>query len=473
MQSDTIELREDRSRRNSLPGDSGRSGSNAEKISERLIYDEVRESSCGHIPFMFTVFAMLLWGGVLYAFVIYQCRDFDWFPAHLPFAAKWDAFTSKEKERNAFVAIAVLLILTIFSIFEIIAWVVATRIAVDKRGIKKLRRWGGDCFLVEWANVRSWWVESYKKSRFETVTRLVVKFKSKEKPFVLEEAPYQMALIAELSAFVPMRRLRCTDSGAADTKVKELSEVEPMRHISSTDSGAADTKVKELSEVESMRRSRDISAMDQPCRIPPDQLTYAGFRWVERPCGYRVDFPFPDRMPHQALGLWLSLGTFVPLIVGVILSATGHPLGELFTSVMFIPLVIGGPYSVAGLIDNAKRRSAFNRCIACLDIGPEFLTVEYRDGRKQEWRRTAIHSVIEKDLLIGDEGNYQYYTSVNLCFHDFSSFHVWGRETRDDFPFFREKFWHTTIRAEVGWLSSTLRQALELPATDKPIKFNG
>jgi hypothetical protein len=451
-----------------MPGASGRSGSNAVKICERLIYDGRTEANCSYIPFTFTVFAVLLWGALIYTFVIYQCRDLDCFSHHLPFLPDWDASTSKEKERSTFFAIAVLLIFTIFSIFEIIGWLCATRIAVDKRGIKKLRRLEEDYFFVEWANVRSWWVESYKKSRFETVTRLVVKFKSKEKPFVLEEAPYQTALIAELSAFVPMLRLRGTDSGAADTKVKELSEVEPMRRLRGTDSGAADTKVKELSEVEPMRRSRDISAMDQPCRIPPDQLTFVGFRWVERPCGYRVDFPLPDRMPHHALGLWLCLGTFVPLIVGVILYATGHLLGEQLLAVMSFLLLLGVPLSVVSLIDNEQRRSAFNQCIACLDIGREFLTVEYRDGRKQKWRRDAIHSVIEKDIVTGDEGNYQRYYSVSLCFHDCSSFHVWGRETRDF-----GKFSDTDIRAQVGWLSSTLRQALELPVTDKPIKFNG
>ena len=316
----------------------------------------------------------------------------------------------------------------IFLIFGLLIRAGETRIAVDERGIKKLRSWGGDCFLIEWANVRSWWVESYEKTSYVTVTRLVVELASTEKPFVVEDARYQTAVVAELSAVVPMRR------------------------------------------------SRDVSAMDQACMTPPDTLTHSGFRWVEGSGGYRLDFPLPDRQPHHAVTLWLCLGTLGAALVLGILVATENPFGDRFTLGIWGLLAVGGLFSVMCLLDDAQRRSAFNRCIACLDIGPEFVTVEDRAGREQKWRRAAIHSVRVDRHITGDSepGNSQVFYEVMLCFHDGSSLSVWGRVTRDDFPFFREtEFSETNIRAAVAWLSTTLRQVLGLPATNEAVKFNG
>lgn len=316
----------------------------------------------------------------------------------------------------------------IFLILGLLLQGTATRLAADERGIKKLRSWRGDCFLIEWADIRSWWVESYQKATYETGIRLVVELASTEKLFVVEDACWQTAVVAELSAVVPMRR------------------------------------------------SRDVSVMGQACMTPPDTRTHAGFRWVEGAEGYRLDFPLPDRQPHYAVTLWLCLGTLAAASVWGMLVATGNPFGDRFTLLIRTLLAVSGLFSVMCLLDDAQRRSAFNRCIACLEIGPEFVTVEDRAGREQKWRRAAIHSVKVDCHITGDSepGNAQVFYEVMLCFHDGSSLSVWGRGTRDDFPFFREtEFSETNIRAAVAWLSTTLRQVLGLRATNEAVKFNG
>jgi hypothetical protein len=215
----------------------------------RIIYDERR----GETAMAFLV-AGLAWGGMLAVSAIAFLQDFLGIPPeHLVVPeASAELWAALWKAAGLGGGISL--------IFGLLGEGIATRIAVDERGIKKLRRWGGDCFLIEWANVRSWWVESYEKTSYVTVTRLVVELAPTEKPFVVEDARYQTAVVAELSAVVPMRR------------------------------------------------SRDVSAMDHACMTPPDTLTqHAGFRWVEGSGGYRLDFPIPDWQPRHAVTLWLFL----------------------------------------------------------------------------------------------------------------------------------------------------------------------
>ena len=89
---------------------------------------------------------------------------------------------------------------------------VVTRIVADEHGIKKLHSRSGGGYLFQWADVRSWWVESFEEASYDTDgqggmvtrTRLVVDLKSSEKPLVVEHS-WQTAVVAELSAIVPMR----------------------------------------------------------------------------------------------------------------------------------------------------------------------------------------------------------------------------------------------------------------------------
>ena len=110
----------------------------------------------------------------------------------------------------------------IFLVVGLLLRAAVTRIAADEYGVKQLRGWGGDRFCFRWADVRSWRVESYEEADYDmdgqggmvTRTRLVVELESTEKPFVVEHA-WQTAVVAELSAVVPMRRSQDAEPGAA------------------------------------------------------------------------------------------------------------------------------------------------------------------------------------------------------------------------------------------------------------------
>lgn len=101
----------------------------------------------------------------------------------------------------------------VFLILGLLRRAVATRIIADDSGIAFLRAWGVDRSLFQWADVRSWRVESYQEGSYDTdgqggiitLTRLVVELKSTVEPLVMEHA-WQGAIAAELSAVVPMRR---------------------------------------------------------------------------------------------------------------------------------------------------------------------------------------------------------------------------------------------------------------------------
>ena len=108
----------------------------------------------------------------------------------------------------------------IFLIFGLLLRAVVTRIAADEHGIKKLHSRSGGCYLFQWADVRSWRVESFEEASYDTDgqggmvtrTRLVVELESAEKPLVVEHA-WQTAVVAELSAIVPMRRRQDAEIG--------------------------------------------------------------------------------------------------------------------------------------------------------------------------------------------------------------------------------------------------------------------
>ncbi len=101
----------------------------------------------------------------------------------------------------------------IFLIFGLLLRASVTRIAADEDGIKKLGGRGGGCYLFQWADVRSWRVESFEEASYDmdgqggmvTRTRLVVELESVEKPIVVEQKS-QSAIVKELGAIVPMRR---------------------------------------------------------------------------------------------------------------------------------------------------------------------------------------------------------------------------------------------------------------------------
>ena len=378
----------------------------------RIIYDERRENDkCFLVAGLAFLVAGMTWGGPHALSALASLHEVMGVPPqHRVVPEKWAKFWAPGRQAAGTVG-------GIFLILGLSHRAVATRIAVDERGIKKLRSWGGDCFLIEWANVRSWCVESYEKARYETGTRLVVELASTENPFVMEDARYRTAVVAELSAVVPEGY------------------------------------------------SRDVSAKDQACMTPPDTLTHSGFSWVESAEGYRLDFPpFLDRQPHDTLTLRMCLGTLAAAIVLGILVANGNPFGDRFTKISLIPFLYAFLFSVACLLERSVLRSAFNRSFACLDIGPEVVTVESRDGREQKWRRAAIQSVRVKREA-GGEGPDIYV--VMLYFHDGSSLSLF-RSGRDDFRFFNG----TDSRAAVAWLSTTLRQVLGLPSTVK-FEFNG
>jgi hypothetical protein len=109
----------------------------------------------------------------------------------------------------------------IFLIFGLILRASVTRIA-SEHGIKKLRAWGGGCYLFRWADIRSWRVESFEEASYDTDgqggmatrTRLVVELESVGKPLVLEQAS-QAAVVAELNAIVPMRRRQNSEQAKA------------------------------------------------------------------------------------------------------------------------------------------------------------------------------------------------------------------------------------------------------------------
>jgi hypothetical protein len=159
----------------------------------RIIYDERR----GETDMAFLV-AGLAWGGMLAVSAIAFSQDFLGIPPEQLVVPEASAELWAALWKAAGLGGGISLV------FGLLGEGIATRIAVDERGIKKLRSWGGDCFLIEWANVRSWWVESYEKTSYVTVTRLVVELASTEKPFVVEDARYQTAVVAELSAVVPI-----------------------------------------------------------------------------------------------------------------------------------------------------------------------------------------------------------------------------------------------------------------------------
>ena len=385
----------------------------------RIIYEERRDGGAfflvAGLLVVLLIVVGLIWGGMLAVSAI------TWSEV----AEVWD------KAWKTVVGVGAILL-----ILGLVDWAGNTRITVDERGIKKLRGWDGDCFLIEWATVGSWRVESYEKASYEMGTRLVVEFASAEKPTVLEDPRYLTAVVAELSAVVPEKYSR--DVSAADQACMTTPDTLNLTAV-----------VAEPSAVVPERYSRDVSATDKACITPPETLTHSGFSWVESAEGYRLDFPpFPDRQPLDAITLRMCLGTLAAAIVLGILVATGDPFGDRFTRIIGVLLTVGGLYSVSCLHERSSRRSAFNRSFAYLDIGPDFVTVESRDGRKQKWGRAGIHFVKLNHYV--DENSESFV--VMLCFHDGSSLSL--KEPLD--------------RAGGEWLTTTLRQVLGLTS---PVKF--
>lgn len=167
----------------------------------RIIYDERRDTNpCFLI-------AALAWGGMLSVSAAAFLQNVLWSAPEnrvLPevstevWAACWEAAG---------------LAGGVFLIFGLLLRAVAVRLVVDDSGIAFSRAWGSDRALFQWVDVRSWRVESYQEGSYDTdgqggiiwLTRLVVELESTVKPLVVEHA-WQGAVVAELSAVVPMRR---------------------------------------------------------------------------------------------------------------------------------------------------------------------------------------------------------------------------------------------------------------------------
>ena len=174
----------------------------------RIIYDERRDTNPCFL------LAGLVWGGMLAVSAIAfsesvlgsppEQRVVPEAPADV-WAAGWSA---------AGLAGGICLL------FGLLLRAAVTRIAADEYGIMKLQSWGGDRFLFQWADVRSWRVESYEEASYDmdgqggmvTLTRLVVELASAERPLVVEHA-WQTAVAAELGAVIPMRRRQDADAG--------------------------------------------------------------------------------------------------------------------------------------------------------------------------------------------------------------------------------------------------------------------
>ena len=154
----------------------------------RIIYEERRDGGAfflvAGLLVVLLIVVGLIWGGMLAVSAI------TWSEV----AEVWD------KAWKTVVGVGAILL-----ILGLVDWAGNTRITVDERGIKKLRGWDGDCFLIEWATVGSWRVESYEKASYEMGTRLVVELESKAIPLVVKDT-WKTAILAELERTIPLLR---------------------------------------------------------------------------------------------------------------------------------------------------------------------------------------------------------------------------------------------------------------------------
>ena len=178
-------------------------------VSVRVIYDERRLTN----PFF--LLSGVAWGGMIAISAIGIMQKRLWSSQALPFVPDASAevwATGWEAGLAGGVCLIIGMLLHAAS----------TRIAADKQGITELRCWGGDRFLLKWAEVRSWRVESFEEGSYDTDgqggivtrTRLVVDVASAEKPLVMELA-WHTAVVAELCSVVPMLRSTDAEPGAA------------------------------------------------------------------------------------------------------------------------------------------------------------------------------------------------------------------------------------------------------------------
>jgi hypothetical protein len=176
----------------------------------RVIYDERRNTN----PFF--LLAGLAWGGMFAVSLIAYLEN--------ALAASPEQRMVPEKSAEVWAAgwWAAGLAGGICLILGLLLRAAVTRIATDPQGIKMLRSWGGDRLCFEWADVRSWRVESYEEASYDTDgqggmvtrTRLVVELKSTEIAVVMEHA-WHTAVITELRAVVPTRQKQDAEPGAA------------------------------------------------------------------------------------------------------------------------------------------------------------------------------------------------------------------------------------------------------------------
>jgi hypothetical protein len=96
-------------------------------------------------------------------------------------------------------------------IFGLLGWAIATRVAVDVKGIQLWSKFSGDRWLFQWADVRSWRIETYEEESYDsdgcggiaTLTRLVVDLESQAKPLVVKDI-WKTAVLTELSRTIPL-----------------------------------------------------------------------------------------------------------------------------------------------------------------------------------------------------------------------------------------------------------------------------
>ena len=98
-------------------------------------------------------------------------------------------------------------------IFGLLGQGIATRVAVDEKGIQLSSVFGGDRWLFMWADVRSWRVDTYEEADYDsdgcggivTRTRLVVELESRAIPLVVKDT-WKTAILAELERTIPLLR---------------------------------------------------------------------------------------------------------------------------------------------------------------------------------------------------------------------------------------------------------------------------
>lgn len=162
----------------------------------RIIYDEKSETN----PFF--LLTGMAWGGMLAVSAIALGQGFLGIPPEQLVVPEASAELWAALWKAAGVGGGISLI------FGLLGQGIATRVAVDEKGIQLSSVFGGDRWLFMWADVRSWRVETYEEASYDSDgggTRLVVELESKAIPLVVKDT-WKTAILAELERTIPLLR---------------------------------------------------------------------------------------------------------------------------------------------------------------------------------------------------------------------------------------------------------------------------